>query len=196
MKKLLLLILLVTYCVMGYGQIKVGEYYSELGEKKFDIVNVKSKKGLSDYYINCHTSDGSEAGFILNEKNVEEFCNALNVIKNKHKDWTKLAKQNNITNYNKPFDVKIKSVTAFFKYGDELFIQLNVPVKNVFLISGGNYIALLLSGKLTATANRYITGEGFMLGFTTEDRIDDFINDFQSAVRKAHDNTATDELFK
>ena len=196
MNKLLLLILLVAYCVMGYGQIKVGEYYSELGERNFDIISVKSKKGFVDYYINCHTSDGSEAGFILNEKDVEKFCNALNVIKSKHTDWTKLAKQNNITDYNKPFDVKIKPVTAFFKYGDELFIQLNVPVKDVFLISGGNYIALLLSGKLTASTNRYIVGEGFMLGFTTEDRIDNFINDLLSAVRKAHENAATDELFK
>ena len=198
MKKLLLLILLVTYCVMGYGQIKVAEYYSKGYDNTFDIDATESKNGTFDLYIYCHSFEEQPAGFIVKNKNLTDFCIALNAVKNKYEEWTKLAKENGVDDYSKAFDVKFKPVTAFFRYGDNWHQFYKDFLKPVFYTIGGQYLVVMNSGVIAASDNRYITVKGFSLAFASVEEIDNFIKllNTEAILQKLKGKTATDELFK
>ena len=198
MKKLLLLILLVTYCVMGYGQIKVAEYYSKGYENTFDIYATEGKKSTFDLDIYCHSFEEQPIGITVKNKDLNEFCIALNAVKNKYEEWTKLAKENDVDNYSKVFDVKFKPVTTFFKYGDKWHSSYQDILKPVFYSLGGQYLVVMNSGVIAASDNRYITVKGFSLAFASVEEIDNFIKllNAEAILEKLKGKADTDELFK
>ena len=196
MKKLLLLILLVAYCLAGQAQRKVAEYYSEVSERTFDITAVDAKKGTTDFDIECPPMGDYPAGFTLKEKNVESFCESLTELKIKYEEWSKLAKERGLTEYDKPFDIKFKSVTGFFQLGEDWYVQIALPLNAYFLINNGDCLALIPSLTLKSSTNRYITSPGFNLSFASGKDIDNLIVALRVAVQNSQQKTATDELFK
>lgn len=200
MKKLFLLALVLGFSVVSFAQEKFSEYDMSYFNKKYDIEVGTIKNGNCSFYIYCEPKDNTKkVGFILESKNVESFCNQLNSIKQKYSEWTKTAKDNNVTSYDKKFDVNFKSVSAFFLYGSKWCLSYAISFKPYFKVtSDGECLVVFNVGELTASSNRFMTVKGFMMAFNSLDEIDEFIKAFD--LQKMQDNEMKekekDNLFK
>ena len=201
MKKLFLLFLVVINCMMGYAQKKVNEYSMEYfkDEPTYNIEATEPKNGKFTFYIyGCSLDSEKEVAISVNSKDIEKFVESLRSIEDKFEEWTKTAKDNNVTDYDKNFDAKFKSVSVFFKYGSKYHFTY-VKFSPYFKVTkDGECLAVFRTRELTASDNQFMHHDGFMLAFSSKQEIEDFIKalDPTPILNKESKNEATDNLFK
>ena len=201
MKKQVLLFLVVFDCMMVFAQKKVNEYSMEYFKNNptYDIEATEPKNGKFTFYIyGCSLDAEKEVGFSVESKDLEKFVESLRSIEDKFEEWTKTAKDNNVTDYDKNFDAKFKSVRVFFKYGSK-YHSTYVKFSPYFKVTkNGECIAVFRTRELTASDNQFMHHDGFMLAFSSKQEIEDFIKalDPNPILSKESKNEATDNLFK
>lgn len=201
MKKIVLIFLVLFNCMMGFAQKKVGEYSMEYfkDEPTYDIEATEPKNGKFTFYIYCCSLDSEkEVGFSIDSKDLEKFVESLRSIEDKFEEWTKTAKDNNVTDYDKDFGAKFKSVSVFFKYVSKYHFTY-VKFSPYFRVTkDGECLAVFRTRELTASDNRFMHHDGFMMAFSSKQEIEDFINalDPNPILSKESKNEATDNLFK
>ena len=148
MKKVFLGIFAMFFSLSLIAEDKVSEYSMSyfvkntpyFGKKTYDIEASAVKNGSFTFYIYCEPKEeGSieKIGFSLKSKEVEDFCNQLNSIKPKFAEWSKTAKDNNVTNYDKEFDTNFRPVDAFFSsYGSKWYFTYNILFRPYFKAIG------------------------------------------------------------
>lgn len=202
MKKLVLLFLVAFNSLVVFAQKKVNEYsmeYFKGNGTTYDIEATEPKNGKFTFYIyGCSSSSQKEVGFYVDSKDLENFVESLRSIENKFEEWKKTAKDNDVTDYYKSFDIKFKSVGVFFKYGRK-YHHTSVSFKPYFKVTNdGDCLAVFKSGELTASDNRYMHHDGFFLVFLSKQEIEDFIKalDPTLVLSKESKKEETDNLFK
>lgn len=177
MKKLLLCaVLLVGY--VGFSQEKLAKYNSLYFSKNFDISASKpDAKEEFSYYIDCSSKDSSskQASLILKNKDVPEFVEFLNSIKETFNKWTITAKENKVTELDKNIDYKKLNYSAAFVYGKWNF-DFSVNLTTRFKIINGKYLLIIDSDELQSSSNQYIKSDGFRIVFSSVQEIDELIN--------------------
>lgn len=177
MKKLLLCaVLLVGY--VGFSQEKLAKYNSLFFSKNFDISASKpDAKEEFSYYIDCSSKDSSskQASLILKNKDVPEFVEFLNSIKETFNKWTITAKENKVTELDKNIDYKKLNYSAAFVYGKWNF-DFSVNLTTRFKIINGKYLLIIDSDELQSSSNQYIKSDGFRIVFSSVQEIDELIN--------------------
>lgn len=211
MKKVFLGIFAMFFSLSLIAEDKVSEYSMSyfvkntpyFGKKTYDIEASAVKNGSFTFYIYCEPKEeGSieKIGFSLKSKEVEDFCNQLNSIKPKFAEWSKTAKDNNVTNYDKEFDTNFRPVDAFFSsYGSKWYFTYNILFRPYFkVMENGECLIVFNTGELTAASNRYMKSKGFLMAFKSEKEIDDFIKalNIQKVLNKAKKDVEKDNLFK
>lgn len=199
MKRFFFFILFLSLSSVIHAEKKVSEYYLSYFNKTYEIQATEPKNGVFEFYIYCHSKDDQTIGFSIESKDIPEFINALNKVKLKFNEWSKTAKENNVSEFDKDFDIKFKSVTAFFSYGRDWHFSFQVKMKPYFKVTKtGDHLIVFDSGELTASDNRYMDVEGFMLAFSSEKEIDDFIKaiDVDSVLKAESNKNKVDDLFK
>ena len=203
MKKLVVMLIAALYCTCGFAEKKVSEYslaYTRnIGETSFDIEATEPKNGKFTFYIYCWSMDSEKkVGFSIESKKLPEFFTALRAVGEKQEEWTKTAKDNNVTDYDKQFDVKFASNSAFFKYGKDWHF-CGFRFSPYFKVTKeGECLAVFKSNKLTANDNRFMHHDGFAIPFSNKEEIEDFIKALDPApiLNSEGTNAAKDELFK
>ena len=201
MKKIVLLAFATVFCLASFAEDKISDYsMSYFGEKTYDIEVTPVKNGTFTFYIYCEPKGSTEKiGFSLKSKKIEEFCNQLNAIKPKFEEWSKTAKDNNVTDYDKKFDTDFSSVDALFLYGSKWCFTYNIRFKPYFKVTkDGECLVVFNVGELTAASNRFMSTKGFMMVFKSSDEIDEFIKalDTQKVLNKGEKDVEKDNLFK
>ena len=200
MKKLFLLLIAALYCTLGFAQKKVNEYSMEyFKDKAYNIEASEPKNGKFTFYIYCPSLDSEEeVGFYIDSKELDGFFASLRSIEDKFEEWTKTAIDNNVTDYDKDFDAKFKMVKVFFKYGSKYHFT-SMKFSPYFKVTkDGTCLAVFRARQLTASDNRFMHHDGFMLAFSNKKEIEDFITalDPLSILNKESENKAKDDLFK
>lgn len=203
MKKLVIMLIAAIYCTLGYAQKKVTdyslEYASANGKTSFDIEATEPKNGKFTFYIYAWSMDSEEqVGFSIDSKKLPEFFAALRAVGDKLEEWTKTAKDNNVTDYDKKFDVKFSYNSAFFKYGRDWHF-CNFKFAPYFKVTkDGECLAIFKSYKLTASDNRFMNHDGFMIPFSSKEEIEEFIKalDPNPVLNTEGTNAAKNDLFK
>ena len=97
-------------------------------------------KGEFSYYIDCSSKDTSskQASLILKNKDVPEFFNFLNSIKETYSKWSLTAKENKVTELDKNIEYKKLTYSAAFTYGKWNF-DYSVNLTTRFKIINGKY---------------------------------------------------------
>ena len=201
MKKFFLLAFAIFSNLALFAEDKISEYsMSYFGEEMYDIEVSKVKNGSFEFFIYCQPKGSTKKiGFSLKSKKVEEFCHQLNSIKPKFAEWSKTAKDNNVTDYDKKFDIDFSSVDAFFLYGSKWCFTYNIRFKPYFKVTkDGDCLIVFNIGELTASSNRFMSSKGFMMVFKSEEEIDEFIKalDIQKVLNKGEKDVERDNLFK
>lgn len=201
MKKVFLFAFALFFSLSLFAQDKVSEYsMTYFGDKMYDIEASAVKNGSFTFYVYCEPKGSTEKiGFYIKNKKVEEFCNQLNSIKPKFAEWSKTAKDNSVTDYDKKFDTDFSSVDAFFLYGSKWCFTYSIRFKPYFKVTkDGECLIVFNIGELTAASNRFMTSKGFMMVFKSEEEIDEFIKalDIQKVLNKGEKDIEKDNLFK
>ena len=173
---------------------------SYFGQSAYDIEATTVKNGNFTFYIYCEPKErDGKIGFSLKSKKIEEFCTQLNAIKTKFEEWAKTAIDNNVTSYDKDFDINLCSVDAFFLYGSKWCFTYNIRLKPYFKVTkDGECLIVINVGELTHISNRFMSSKGFMMAFKSAEEVGEFIKalDPQRVLNKSENDQKKDDLFK
>ena len=194
---------LLLLSMLGYGQEKLAKYSSLFFTNSYDIsasskmVFLILKKPC--YYIDCSSKDASSkmVSLILKNKEVPEFTEYLNSIKETYTKWTLIAKENKVTELDKTIEYKNLTYSAAFMYGKWNF-DFSVNLKARYKIVNEKYLLIIDSDELQSSSNQYIKSEGFRIVFSSIQEIDELISglDFKLVDEFYNKKKGQEDLFK
>lgn len=170
MKKILLLAIFSVVYSFANAQEKYSEWHSSYFDKTYDVSTSKQiANGKFDIYIDA--TSGSNASICINITNdqVPAFITFLQNVRAKYIEWTNVAKTNNITDMTKAMDYKTPSCTICWLWGDEWHFSFNRKLQPVFMVLDEGRIVTGIKTKSTASDNRYITEDLYLVWGCVED---------------------------
>ena len=120
MKRILISVLLVTLYVSGiFAQRKViGSYTLSHFNKSYPVEIGPIENGKFRIYIGVEAKNSTEAEISIENQSLRKLLDALEAMKSKFPEWSKVATDNNVTKITKPMDIKFPYVRAHWKsYG-------------------------------------------------------------------------------
>ena len=187
----LVLCIVSTIC---FAQEKVGTYSCAYFDKEMDV---EYSAKLKEYYIQIRgESNTTLAFFTIKTSKIDDFRKALSDTKAKYIEWTKVAKDNNVKEYDKDMDIKFPSGGGAW-YGSKWWFTFYATPTPRFLITDGKYLCLLFSGKkFTASSNEYINEKVYWV-FSSPEEIDELLALLtEEALNKVkQEQQKTDDLF-
>lgn len=177
MKKILFLMTVLTMLVptTTYAEKVVGIYHSNYWNKDFDIEASDIENGKFSIYIQVPAkSESTRAMLSFEDSDVEELKGTLLQIKEKYAEWSKIARENNVTDMNKEMDFKLPSCTICWK-GTKWFFSFRNRIQPSFLILDDGKHVISFVEKVTASSNRYIDETIYWI-FSSPKEIDEFIS--------------------
>lgn len=191
---------LLLLSMLGYGQEKLAKYSSLFFTNSYDISASKpDTKGEYSYYIDCSSKDTSSklVSLILKNKEVPEFIEFLNSIKESYIKWTLIAKENKVTELDKNIEYKNLTYSAAFMYGKWNF-DFSVNLKARYKIVNEKYLLIIDSDGLQSSSNQYIKNDGFRIVFSSIQEIDELISglDFKLLEEFYNKKKGQEDLFK
>lgn len=196
----LLLSTVLVFSLAGFSQEKLAKYNSIFFSKSFDISASKpDTKEEFSYYIDCSSKDSSsrQASLILKNKDVSEFIEFLNSIKETYNKWTIIAIENKVTELDKNIDYKKLNHSAAFLYGKWNF-DFSVNLTTRFKIINSKYLLIIDSDELQSSSNQYIKSDGLRIVFSSVQEIDELVNGLNINLVTDYYNkkNSQDDLFK
>lgn len=191
---------LLLLSMLGYGQEKLAKYSSLFFTNSYDISASKpDTKGEYSYYIDCSSKDTSSkmVSLILKNKEVPEFIEFLNSIKESYTKWTLIAKENKVTELDKNIEYKNLTYSAAFMYGKWNF-DFSVNLKARYKIVNEKHLLIIDSDGLQSSSNQYIKSDGFRIVFSSIQEIDELISglDFKLLEEFYNKKKGQEDLFK
>jgi hypothetical protein len=201
MKKILLIITLFT-SIISFGQDKFTTYESSYIDKSYNIdISIKDYPKFT-LYINAYSLDKlhDKGGFMVTNKRHQAFLDALSQAKNKYQEWTNVAKENSVTELDKPMKIDLRT-EAYFMYGNKWQFDYGVFPSFYFKVAederGLQYILIVRSGELKSSSNEYMSVDGVAFAFSSVEEIDDFISKIsQEKIDEFVNKPKADDLFK
>ena len=202
MKIILTVLITILISISVSAQEKFLTYDNTYANKNYDInLSIKDNNKFT-LYINAMSLDKlhENGGFMVYDKDYPEFIDALNQAKLKYEEWVKTAKENNVTKLSK--EIKIKSkVAGFFLYGSDWHFQFRVKLTFTFKILeiGGEtkYLLIVRTGKLKSSSNQFMDVDGFVLVFSSDSEISEFVNAISlDKINEFRNKPKSEDLFK
>lgn len=179
------------------AQTIIDEYTSEYLEKSYSIAVNEENNELTVFIYTRRELSSSEVLFdIKGVDRINDFINSLTAVRNKFEEWRKVAKDNNVTDFEKDFDISFPNVVIAW-YGSQWWFDFFAKLKPYFRVTSDGTPLVVFHDKVSASSNEYITEEYFLI-FTSEKEINSFINKINpmSLRDKLNKKHAPDELFK
>lgn len=184
------------------AQEKFASYDNTYGGKTYEIqISAKEKEKFS-LYIDAMSLDRTheKGGITIDQKQHQDFLNAIAEAKTKYEEWVKTAKENNVKELDKTLTVKSKA-GGYFLYGSKWNFQFLVNLKFDFKIleSKGEikYLLLIRTGELQSSSNQFMKVDGFVLVFSSTKEIDEFTTAISTEkITEFVNKPKKEELFK
>ena len=199
MKKNITILLVLLSSFVYCQEESYTSYESEFFEKEFNI-NISKRTNGYNFIIYAESLDtrSNRAALIIKEKLIPNFIGLLQKSKEKYIEWTAVAKQNKIDEFDKIIDYKSKRYQAAFTYGDwqndnKVILQATYKV-----IESGYVVKIENKYKLKSESNQFMKSEGFIFVFKSEKDFDDLISkiDIKKAKEAFFKNSKELDLFK
>lgn len=178
MKKLLA-IFLIFITNISFSQKKFGTYKCKLNKTDYEV-QIDIKEDKYTLYIDAFSFDKiyNNGGIMLTSKEHKAFIEDLQKAKQKFIEWSKIAIENKVKEFNKDMDFKTKA-GAYFKSSTDWHFSYRISLLYQFMIldsNDDNPILLVNTDDIVASDNQYMKSRGFVLMFKTEKDIDEFIS--------------------
>jgi hypothetical protein len=199
MKKIIT-ILFFALSIQGKAQDKFTTYDNTYSGKTYEIqISAKEKFSL---YIDAMSLDKlhDKGGITIDQKQHQDFLNAIAEAKLKYEEWVKTAKENNVKELDKTMTIKSKA-GGYFLYGSKWNFQFLVNLVYDFKILEINgeikYLLLIRTGELQSSGNQFMKVDGFVLVFSSTKEIDDFAKSISTEkITEFLNKPPKTELFK
>lgn len=176
MKKIILVLCLLTFILPIKAQQKVGEYTNSYFSKTFSIEAAEKNNKIENVYIGVQTDlDFRKAYISVEGEDLELFKNALELARDKFSEWKKIAKDNNITEMCKEMGIDFPEVAVAWLYGGEYEFSFDNKINLAFLILDDGQMVDAWAPTVTSSSNRYIDQKIYFV-FADEKDFDDIIN--------------------
>lgn len=176
MKKIILVLCLLTFILPIKAQQKVGEYTNSYFSKTFSIEAAEKNNKIENVYIGVQTDlDFRKAYISVEGEDLELFKNALELARDKFSEWKKIAKDNNITEMCKEMGIDFPEVAVAWLYGGEYEFSFDNKINLAFLILDDGQMVAAWAPTVTSSSNRYIDQKIYFV-FADEKDFDDIIN--------------------
>ncbi len=205
MKKVQLIMVMLFTLVMtvGYSQDVIDTYEMSYFKSKptYNISASEVENGKTRFYIYAASADrySDAVALIIKSEQLEKFKSVIDSAKVTYENWSKTAKENNVTELDKEISIdKITFECGFFtsSWHFDYSAQLTARFK---ILSSGEYVLILENkSKLVSGSNKYIDSDGFFMVFTSSDEIDSFINKLTLESVNSHyeKKSSKEDLFK
>lgn len=197
MKKKFITALICLFATLNLSaQEKIGSYPCSYFETEYDV-EASLKDGKYSFYVGIGAeSKRTTANLQFYGESLDEFKNKLVKVKSKYEEWTKVAKENNVTKMTKEMDFNLPEVTVCW-LGSKWFFSFNKALTPKFMILGGGQPSVVFVKKVTASSNEYID-ETIYWVFSSPSEIQKLIDilDFDKIKQKLGGEEKTKELFK
>ena len=171
MKKIILVLCLLTFILPIKAQQKVGEYTNSYFSKTFSI-----EASEENVYIGVQTDlDFRKAYISVKADKLELFKTALELARDKFSEWKKIAKDNNITEMCKEMGIDFPEVAVAWLYGGEWEFSFDNKINLAFLILDDGQMVAAWAPTVTSSSNSYID-QKIYFAFADEKDFDDIIN--------------------
>ena len=203
MKKLIAINIAILLTAVAFGQKTISIF--KILDSEFEFQATEPKDGKYDLYIYGYGLDKiyKTGGISIKYEKISKFVDALQFSKAKYKEWTNIAKENNVTDLSKTIEFEIPTAMGFFLTSSKFHFDFSANPYIKYLVSknsAGNveYKLVIFSSKLNASDNQYIEADNFVYAFYSEEEINNFIKLFdKSLVDKTFSVQKTkDDLFK
>lgn len=201
-KSILTVSLIVATTLQIKAQEKFTTYDNTYAGKSYEIQISAEEKDKFTLYIYAMSLDRmhDKGGISIEQKNHQDFLNALSEAKQKYEEWEKTAKENNVKELDKTMTIKSKA-GGYFLYGSKWNFQFLVNLKFDFKIleSKGEtkYLLLIRTGELQSSSNQFMKVDGFVLVFSSSKEIDDFMTAISTEkITEFLNKPKKDALFK
>ena len=197
MKKIILVLCLLTFILPIKAQQKVGEYTNSYFSKTFSIEVAEKNNKIENVYIGVQTDlDFRKAYISVDGEDLELFKNALELARDKFSEWKKIAKDNNITEMCKEIGIDFPEVAVAWLYGGEWEFSFDNKINLAFLILDDGQMVAAWAPIVTSSSNSYID-QKIYFAFADEKDFDDIINqlDDQRILNELLKNKNKSELF-
>ena len=192
MKKIILVLCLLTFIMPIKAQQKVGEYTNSYVSKIFSIEAVEKNNKIDVVYIGVPTDTKSRPAYIVVKgKDLELFKTALELARDKFSEWKKVATDNNVTEMCKEIGVNFPKVTVAWLYGREWWFSFDNKINLKFLalkVSDDTRFVAFWAPTVTSSSNRYID-QKIDITFANEE-------DFNSIINQLNGQRILNELLK
>ena len=196
MKKIILVLCLLTFILPIKAQQKVGEYTNSYVSKTFSIEAVEKNNKIEVVYIGISTDHKSRPAYIVVKgEDIGIFKTALELARDKFSEWKKVAKDNNITEMSKEMNINFPKVTVAW-HGTKWWFSFGNKINFRFLILEDGEMVAHWTSKVTSSSNRYIE-EYIYFAFANEEDFNSIINqlDSQRILNELLKNKNKSELF-
>ena len=157
MKRTLFSFLALVLAIPCFSQKEVSSYYSTYFSKDFSVMASYQDNGSLKEYITIESDRGDDNTLILLEgSEITSFIESINKIKTKYLEWVNVAKENNVTDMSKEFDISMPRVTIAW-YSSDWFFHFRFILKPRFVVTAKGKAVFVITGEATASSNEYIT---------------------------------------
>lgn len=180
----------------AYAEQVVGRYQNSYFGKEFNIEASQENGKLEQVYIGIEAKDAKKAFITIKGSDLELFKTALELVKDKYLEWQKIAKDNNVTELDKVFDIKFPSVSIAWS-GSKWWFSFGNIIKMRFLILESGKMIAVWAPKVTSSSNRYID-EQIYFALEGEEDFDNLISQlsYQSILDQLLNTKNKEDLFK
>lgn len=196
MKKNVLFIMLALFATIVHAEKVVGTY--TMAKMQKNIEAAYDSKGVLNVYIEVLGEyENDEVMIRINgEKDLIQFISKLEYCKTKFVEWEKVARDNNVTDFKKQFDVTFPKVEIYWRSSKWYSTFKGNYLKPLFLVTNED-VSFGAGGTAKHWDNEYIDQEWYLL-LVSVSEIEGLIDALNPEKIKLELNKSenTDELFQ
>lgn len=204
MKKILLTSLLLFFSTVVWSEDAISKFsMTYFSDEEYNIYASNPDKKEKFGFVVCaqskETKEEDKCGLIIMSDELKDFIEAIKSAEAKYKEWSVTAKENNVRDFEKFFDIKLPRLIAFFYYGSSARGTKKRIFKPKFKVTDdGTCLLCIDSGTLICGNNKFIKYDGFLFAFNSVDEIEEFIKalDTTRVMDRDIKNKENNALFK
>ena len=174
MKKIVALFM-VLLPFMASAHVSLGEV--SIGGEKYDVYVIFNKNKPKYYGFYCPSREVGKQEIWIKADKINKFRTAMYEAKVKYVEWSRVAEDNNVGEYDKEIPVKFPNVTYVWGAGDSFFSDSQFKLR--FHRAEGLNFAMLVT-RVVSDTNRFIDAR-FSFSLLCEEEFDTFLKVFSSA---------------
>lgn len=201
MKAITLIIsFLITFSL--FSQKHFGTYESSQIYETFEILFSEGENNDFTLYIYGLSLDPltDQIGLMVTSSYYDKFIESVSLAKEKYVEWVAVAKSNNVKDLSKAMKINLEA-DGMWLYSNNWQFDFSVDLTFIFTVkekdSGIDYVLYISSGEMQSSSNEYITTDGCVLVFNSENEILQFLNSIsKEKVDEFLSKPSTEDLFE